>query len=98
VIVRVYRARAVPGRETEVAAVLRETTPLIRAAEGCIRVEAGRRLVERTEEFVVVSLWGDLGAIAAFGQGIVEEPFFPERMIGLITGALVEHFEGVETP
>ena len=97
-IVRVYRARAVPGRETEVATVLRETTPLIRAAEGCLRAEAGRRLVERTEEFVVTSLWRDLGAIAAFGDGIVEEPFFPDRLIGLITGGIVEHFEGIETP
>ena len=95
-IVRVYRAKAVPSRETEVANVLRETTPLIRAANGCLHVEAGRRLVERTEEFVVVSLWRDLASIAAFGGGVVDEPFFPERMIGLITGALVEHFEGIE--
>jgi hypothetical protein len=95
-IVRVYRAKAVPSRETEVANVLRETTPLIRAAKGCMKVEAGRRLVERTEEFVVVSLWRDLGSIAAFGGGVVDGPFFPERMVGLITGALVEHFEGIE--
>ncbi len=96
-IVRVYRAKAVPSRETEVANTLRETTPLIRAAEGCIRVEAGRRLVERTEEFLVVSLWRDLASIQAFGHGLVDEPFFPDRMIGLITGAFVEHFEGIET-
>lgn len=95
-IIRVYRAKAVPDRETEVANTLRETTPLIRAAKGCIRVEAGRRLVERTEEFVVVSFWRDLASIEAFGNGIVDEPFFPDRMIGLITGALVEHFEGIE--
>ena len=95
-IVRVYRAKAVPSRETEVANVLRETTPLIRAAKGCLKVEAGRRLVERTEEFVVVSLWRDLASIAAFGRGVVDEAFFPERMVGLITGALVEHFEGIE--
>jgi hypothetical protein len=95
-IVRVYRAKAVPSRETEVANVLRETTPLIRAAKGCMKVEAGRRLVERTEEFVVVSLWRDLASIVVFGGGVVDEPFFPERMVGLITGALVEHFEGIE--
>jgi heme-degrading monooxygenase HmoA len=95
-IVRVYRAKAVPSRETEVANVLRETTPLIRGAKGCMKVEAGRRLVERTEEFVVVSLWRDLASITAFGGGVVDEPFFPERMVGLITGALVEHFEGIE--
>lgn len=97
-IIRVYRAKAVPGREAEVANTLRDTTPQIRAAEGCLSVEAGRRLVERTEEFVVVSYWRDLAAIAAFGGGIVDEPFLPKRMVGNITGALVEHFEGVEIP
>jgi len=98
VIVRVYRARAVPGRETEVANALRETTPRIGAAEGCLRAEAGRRLVERTEEFVVVSVWRDLAAITAFGgDGVIGEPFFPEQLVGLITGALVEHFEGIDS-
>ena len=96
-IIRVYRAQAVPSRAAEVANVLRDAAPLIRAADGCIRVEAGRRLVERTEEFVVVSLWRDLASIEAFGSGLVDEPFFPDRMVGLITGAFVERFEGIET-
>jgi heme-degrading monooxygenase HmoA len=100
-IVRVYRCTASQSRETEVANALRETTPVIRAADGCLRVEAGRRLVAQTEEFVVVSLWRDLAAIQAFtavsGRGSVDEPFFPDRMVGLIEATMVEHFEGIET-
>ena len=99
-IIRVYRARAVPSKEAQVANVLRETTPLIAAAEGCLRADSARRLVERTEEFVVVSLWRDTAAIQAFSRGasggLIDEPFFPDRMIGLISGALVEHYEGIE--
>lgn len=99
-IIRVYRAKAVASRETEVANTLRDTTPLIAAAHGCLRAEAGRRLVERTEEFVVVSLWRDMAAIQMFSEaassGSVDEPFFPDRMVGLIAGALVEHYEGIE--
>ena len=101
-IVRVYRCTAATDRETEVANMLRETTPRIRAADGCLRVEAGRRLVAQREEFVVVSLWRDLAAIEAFsrlsGRGSVDEPFFPDRMVGLIQGAAVDHYEGIEAP
>lgn len=101
-IVRVYRCTALPNRDTEVATTLRDTTPLIRAAEGCLRVEAGRRLVTQHEEFIVVSLWRDLAAIQAFSRvhalDSVDQPFFPDRMAGLIEGATVEHYEGIETP
>jgi heme-degrading monooxygenase HmoA len=100
VIIRIYRARALEGREAEVANVLRETTPFIGAAQGCFRAETGRRLVERSEEFVVISLWRDMAAIQAFSvassRGSVDEPFFPDRMIGLISGALIEHYEGID--
>ena len=99
-IIRVYRARAVAGRETEVANTLRETTPFIAAADGCLMAETGRRLVERSEEFVVVSLWRDMAAIEHFSRvssrGSIDEPFFPDRMVGLISGAMIEHFEGIE--
>lgn len=94
-VIRVCRAKAIPGRETEVANTLRDTTPLIRAAQGCLSADVGSHLVERTEEFIVISAWRDMASIERFGRAIVDEPFFPERMVGLITGALVGHFEGI---
>lgn len=94
-IIRVYRATAMPGRESEVAAELRRSMVTVRAAEGCVRVEAGHRLLGRSLEFIVVSLWRDLASIEAFGNG-KDESFFPDRMAGLVSGAQVEHFEGIE--
>ena len=66
-IVRVFRARVHPGKEDEFERFVIETgVPMVRAAEGCTHVTAGKSRWNEQPEFVVVTHWRSLDALQAF--------------------------------
>ena len=66
-IVRVFRARVHPGKEDESERFVIQTgVPMVRAAEGCTHVTAGKSRWNEQPEFVVVTHWRSVDALQAF--------------------------------
>ena len=78
-IVRVFRARVHPGKEDEFERFVIDTgVPMVKAAEGCTHVTAGKSRWNEQPEFVVVTHWRSVDALQAFAgpdwQKAVIEP------------------------
>jgi heme-degrading monooxygenase HmoA len=97
VIVRVFRARVHLGKEDEFERFVIETgVPMVKAAEGCTHVAAGKSRWSEQPEFVVVTHWRSVDALQAFAgrwQKAVIEPE-EEQMLAQV---FCDHYDEIET-
>ena len=97
-IVRVFRARVHLGKEDEFERFVIETgVPMVKAAEGCTHVAAGKSRWSEQPEFVVVTHWRSVDALQAFAgrdwQKAVIEPE-EEQMLAQVC---CDHYDEIET-
>ena len=93
-IVRIYRARVIRGREEAFLAFLRdEAMPWLESA-GAAAAYFGRRVGERGEDFVAVSVWPDLATLERAVPDWRAPIAFP-NVRSLLVDDSVEHYETV---
>ena len=97
-IVRVFRARVHLGKEDEFERFVIETgVPMVKAAEGCTHVAAGKSRWSEQPEFVVVTHWRSVDALQAVAgrdwQKAVIEPE-EEQMLAQV---FCDHYDEIET-
>jgi hypothetical protein len=93
-IVRLYRARVIRGKEEAFLAFLRdEAMPFIDRA-GAVATYFGRRVGASGEDFVAISVWENLAALERAVPEWRRPIPFPQAETMLVEGN-VEHFETV---
>jgi quinol monooxygenase YgiN len=98
VIIRVFRAQIHPGKENEFERFVRDTgIPMTEAHAGCSHVAWGRSRCTDKPEFVVVSHWDSVDALAAFAGPRWQEPVIEPEEEHMLAGVSCDHYETVET-
>jgi len=91
---RVFKARAVAGKEAELAKKLATTSVgVVSGQAGFVGHLAGRPAETTSRDFVFITLWKDFGALnAVFGDGW-RESFLPPVYAEIIDEHSIEHYE-----
>ena len=93
-IVRVFRARARPGREAEFEESLAQRSiPLVESQKGVRSYFAGRPAGSASDEFVMITIWEDLASLKAFAGDDWEKPVIPDGMAPLMRESFLHHYE-----
>jgi hypothetical protein len=93
-VIRIYRARVVRGREEKFLHFLRdEAMPRIKEA-GAVATYYGRRVGEAGEDFVAISVWENLAALERAIPDWRRPISFP-NVEGMLVEGFVEHYETV---
>ncbi len=97
-IVRVFRARVHPGKEDEFECFVIETgVPMVRAAEGCTHVNAGKSRWIEQPEFVVVTQWRSVDALQAFAGSDWQKAVIEPQEEHMLAEVFCDHYETIET-
>jgi heme-degrading monooxygenase HmoA len=97
-IVRVFRARVHPGKEDEFERFVIETgVPMVRAAEGCTHVTAGKSRWNEQPEFVVVTHWRSVDALQAFAGPDWQKAVIEPQEEHMLAEVFCDHYETIET-
>ena len=93
-IVRVFKARARPGKEVELAEKLARTSPtVVKDKAGFLGYLAGGPAQSDRGDFLFISMWRHFGALKeAFGDSW-RESHLPRGYAELIEAHSVEHYE-----
>lgn len=93
-IVRVFRGEVHPGCHAEFERLLRERAlPEFRATQGMLRVHVATPTVQAPDEFLVVTVWRDLGALRAWtGDRWSQARVSPDEA-PLLRRTFVHHYE-----
>ena len=95
-ITRVFRATVPADLQEEFEEKFKEVSvPLVSAQKGLRRVTIGRPMASNPEEFVLISVWEDEGAIAEFVGPDWNEPHIPAGMEHLMIACSVAHYENI---
>ncbi len=96
-IIRVFRARPMPGNVGELARLAEEIAiPFIEGQPGLVARHTGRGVGATGEELVMVSVWEDLDAMKSMTGDDWESPVIPdERMEPLIAESFLHHYESI---
>jgi heme-degrading monooxygenase HmoA len=94
VITRIFRV-TVPAHlhgafERDFLAV---SVPFVKAASGLVSVSVGRPTRSRPDEYAMVSVWRDEGALAAFAGDQWERAVIPRGMEPYVSECWVHHYE-----
>jgi hypothetical protein len=93
-IVRIYRARVVRGREEQFLRFLRDDAmPHIKEG-GAVATYYGRRVGQAGEDFVAISVWENLAALERAIPDWRRPIPFP-NLEGMLVEGFVEHYETV---
>jgi heme-degrading monooxygenase HmoA len=97
VIIRLFRARVRPGAEESFEQfVLGTGLPMVKAADGCIHVTAGKSRWHDRPEFVVVTHWSSVDALQAFaGPDWLQAVIEPEEE-HMLAQVICDHYEAIE--
>ena len=96
-IVRVFRARVHPGNEDEFERFVIETgVPMVRAAEGCTHVTAGKSRWSEQPEFVVVTHWRSLDALQAFAGPDWQKAVIEPQEEHMLAEVFCDHYETID--
>lgn len=92
-IVRVFRARVKPGRRADLQRLVRDLSiPELSQAEGLLAYYPGAPLGD-TEEFSMVSVWRDLGAVRTYaGDDWAQPVIYPGEEDALVE-VHVHHYQ-----
>lgn len=92
-ILRLFRARALSGRQAELAAKLATTSAeLVSARPGFLGYLAAGPAAEGARDFAFISLWSSFSAMKALFGESWRESLLPPGYAGLIESHSVEHF------
>jgi quinol monooxygenase YgiN len=96
-IIRVFRARPMPGKVDELVRLAEEIAiPFIEGQPGLVARHTGRGVGATGEELVMVSVWEDLDAMKSMTGDDWESPVIPdERMEPLIAESFLHHYESI---
>ena len=100
-IVRHWRGVAKPDRANEYESHLRaETLPALRQLPGLLGVEVLRRRAEDGVEFLVITRWASIDAIARFAGADAEAAVVPAKVHAMMVefDARARHYEMAEAP
>ena len=96
-IVRLFRARVHPGKEDEFERfVLGTGLPMVRAAEGCTHVTAGKSRWSEQPEFVVVTHWNSADALQAFAGSDWQQAVIEPEEAHMLTDVFCDHYETIQ--
>jgi heme-degrading monooxygenase HmoA len=94
VILRVFRARAHPGRQPDFEAfVPRVALPLVESQAGMVARLAGRPVAGNADEFLILSFWRDLEALRSFTGEEWEQAVIHGEAAPLLREVLAHHYE-----
>ncbi len=97
VIIRVFRSRVKPGMHEEYERLLRDTAiPLMLAAPGLVKLHVGTPLDDPPQEFLLMSVWEDIGSLRAFFGRKWRESVVVPGEAHLVAEAIVDHYEVLE--
>jgi hypothetical protein len=92
-ILRLFKARALPGRQTELAAKLATTSAeLVSAQPGFLGYLAAGPAAEGARDFAFISVWSSFGAMKALFGESWRDSRLPPGYAALIESHSVEHF------
>ncbi|MDP9366935.1 MAG: antibiotic biosynthesis monooxygenase [Chloroflexota bacterium] len=96
-IIRVFRSRVKPGMHEEYERLLRDTAiPLMLAAPGLVKLHVGTPLDDPPQEFLLMSVWKDIGSLRAFMGRRWRESVVVPGEAHLVAEAIVDHYEVLE--
>ena len=97
VIIRVFRARAKPGKADELAQLSEEVSiPFVDGQPGLLARHTGRGVGATGDEFVMVSVWESLDAMKNMtGENWESEVLPDERLAELIADSSIDHYEAI---
>ncbi len=97
-IIRVFRSRVKPGMHEEYERLLRDTAiPLILSAPGLVKLHVGTPLDDPPREFLLMSVWENIGSLRAFFGRKWRESVVVPGEAHLVAEAIVDHYEVLET-
>ena len=92
-IIRVFRARIREGREAEFKSMVQEQSiPWLLKSDGMMGLFPGEPFSSSSREFVMVTLWRDADAIAAFSGEDWRTPVVTEDEAPLVEEMFAEHY------
>ena len=92
-VVRIFRARVKPGRQADWERLVRETSiPKLSEAEGLLAYYPGAPLGD-PEEFTMVSVWRDLGAVRSYAGKDWATPVLYPGEEDLLAEVHVHHYQ-----
>jgi len=92
-VVRIFRARVIPGRQAELADLVRELSiPQLSQSEGLLAYYPGAPLGD-SEEFSMISIWRDLGAVRAYAGKDWAKPVIYDGEEAVLAEVHVHHYE-----
>jgi heme-degrading monooxygenase HmoA len=95
-IIRVFRARIRAGKDDEFERFVRTTgVPMIEAQAGCAHVAWGRSRWSDQPEFVVVTHWDSVDALAAFAGQRWREAVVEPGEGHMLDEVFCDHYETV---
>ena len=93
-IIRVFRARIRPGKVPDFKLMVQEQSiPWLTSSEGMLGYFAGEPLSEDEREFVMVTLWRDIGALEKFVGENWKTPVVTAEEAPLVEEMVAYHFE-----
>ena len=93
-IVRVFRAKARPGKQDDFLEKARRlSVPLVESSKGLIAYFGGKPLNAGGNEFVMVSIWRNLEDLKSFAGEDWYQPVIPEEEKPLLAETFVHHYE-----
>jgi heme-degrading monooxygenase HmoA len=97
VIIRVFRARAKPGKADELAQLAEEVSiPFVDGQPGLLARHTGRGVGATGDEFVMISVWESLDALKNMTGEDWENEVLPDgRLKDCIEDSSVEHYEAM---
>ena len=92
-IVRVFRARVKPGHQADLQRLVRDLSiPELSRAEGLLAYYPGSPLGD-TEEFAMVSVWRDLGAVRSYAGDDWARPVIYPGEEDVLVEVHVHHYQ-----
>jgi heme-degrading monooxygenase HmoA len=96
-IIRVFRARAQPGKSDELVRLAQAISiPFVDSQPGLVARHTGRGVGATGDELTMVSLWDDLDAMKKMTGDEWESPVIPDdRLEPLIAESSLYHYETI---
>lgn len=95
-IIRVFRGRLRKGVETEFYRIVREERlPAFRARNEMLEAHIGRRHDPAGDRFMIVTVWPDYEALAAWIGDAPDQPYRLGEIADLLAEWQIEHYEEI---
>jgi heme-degrading monooxygenase HmoA len=98
VVVRVFRARVHEGKEDDFERFVLDTgLPMVKSHDGCTHATVGQSRWSEHPEFVVVTHWKSVEALADFAGSEWQEAVVEPEEEHMLAGVFCDHYEVIGT-